>query len=474
MTDVVVIGAGMAGAATADLLARAGASVVVLEARGRLGGRLWTRQGPADQVVDIGGQWVGPGQDRVLALIDDLELQTIPQPTDGANLLATRGKVRRYRGTIPPLSPHRLVDLQLLLRKLDRLAAGLDPAAPWAHPDAGWLDSVTVAAWLKDHARTAAAAELVRFAVHAVYAVELDQLSMLTLLAYARAAGGFMPLFDVEGGAQERRIVGGAQQLVARVMDRAVRHGADLRLDTEVTAIDWSTGGAPGAARPSTGRSTSPPASGATTGAVTVRSTTGTVHADRAVITVPPALIDRIAFDPVLPGPRTRLQSRMPMGSAAKVHMVWDRPFWRDDGLSGESVTDGGPLRMTFDATSRSGSPGILVGFVLADEAARFAALDPDAQRSTVTTQLRDLFGPAADPPIAISVQDWCAERFSGGCYVGLTTPGTLSRYGTALRASVGPLHWAGTETATAWTGYIDGALQSAERAAAEILAQNG
>jgi monoamine oxidase len=452
VTDVVVIGAGMAGAATADLLARAGASVVVLEARGRLGGRLWTRQGPADQLVDVGGQWVGPGQDRVLALIDELELQTIAQPTDGANLLATRGKVRRYRGTIPPLSPHRLVDLQLLLRKLDRLAAGLDPAAPWNHPDAGWLDAVTVAAWLKEHARTAAAAELVRFAVHAVYAVELDQLSMLTLLAYARAAGGFMPLFDVEGGAQERRIVGGAQQLVSRVMDRAVRHGADLRLGTEVTAIEWSPGGA-------------------TAGGVTVRSTTGTVHADRAVITVPPALIDRIAFDPVLPGPRTRLQARMPMGSAAKIHLVWDRPFWRDDGLSGESVTDGGPLRMTFDATSRSGSPGILVGFALADQAAAFSALAPDAQRAAVTAQVRDLFGPAADSPVAISVQDWCSERFSGGCYVGLATPGTLSRYGTALRAPVGPLHWAGTETATAWTGYIDGALQSAERAAAEILA---
>ena len=117
------------------------------------------------------------------------------------------------------------------------------------------------------------------------------------------------------------------------------------------------------------------------------------------------------------------------------------------------------------------GGPGVLLGFFEGAHARAAAALSAAERRRVAIDDLTAYFGPRAAKPVAYLERDWCAEDWSLGCYGAYATPGTLSRFGPALRAPVGPLHHAGTETATRWTGYLDGAVESGQRAAAEVLA---
>lgn len=441
--DVAVVGAGLAGLVAARSLAASGAEVLVVEARERVGGRLVSEPIDGGEQLELGGQWVGPTQDRVLALVRDLGLGLFPTRTDGDNLIELEGRLRRYRGTIPKLSPLVLLDLAQTRYRLGRLAKRIDPAAPWAAPGASRLDSVSLAEWLRRTARTRIARELVALSCRTVWGAEPRELSLLYVLAYIRAADGFDSLLDVEGGAQQDRVVGGSALLAIRIAEEL---GERVRTGAAVSRIAWTPDG------------------------VEVSAREFTFAARRAVIAVPPGPLARIDFDPPLPEPHAQLARRMAGGWLIKIAATYDEPFWRSQGLSGEAISLTGPVTVAFDNSPPSGTPGALTGFVGAADAPGYAALPSEERRSVALRSLARLFGPRAEHADGFFERDWARERWSLGGPVSNVATGALSTFGPALRESVGPLHWAGAERSARWCGYMDGAVRSGEDAASAIL----
>jgi monoamine oxidase len=160
------------------------------------------------------------------------------------------------------------------------------------------------------------------------------------------------------------------------------------------------------------------------------------------------------------------------MGAVIKVHVVYAEPFWRSDRLSGQAIGDVGPVRLTFDNSPPDGDVGVLVGFLEADDARRWNGRTVQDRRAAVLECLVRFFGERAATPLRYHERSWLDEEFSRGGYVGIMAPGTWHVYGPALREPVGPIHWAGTETASVWNGYMDGAIRSGEAAAAAVLAE--
>ena len=442
-TDVAVVGAGFAGLAAARAVVAAGADAVVLEARDRVGGRVVNAEIGGGKVVEMGGQWVGPTQDRLYALAAELGVATFPTHSDGDNLLRVDGKLRRYSGTIPRLGPLALLDVHFATRRLNRVARRIDPEAPWEAEDAAELDATSVGAWIDRTMRSRTAQRLMRVAGRTIWGAEPEELSLLHLAFYLRSAGGFEMLTDVEGGAQQDRFEGGSQLVTIRMAEEL---GDRVVLGSPARRI---------AHRPE---------------GVTVEADGVSVRARRAIVAVPPPLVDRIDFAPALPPARRQLAHRMPMGWLVKCVALYDEPFWRADGFSGEALNESGPVTMVFDNSPPDGSPGALVGFVGGADAHEFAKLGASERRAAVLGSFESLFGPPARAAERYIEQDWGAEEWSGGGPVANFATGGWSASGGALREPVGPVHWAGAETATVWNGYIEGAVLSGERAAAEAL----
>ena len=193
-------------------------------------------------------------------------------------------------------------------------------------------------------------------------------------------------------------------------------------------------------------------------------------RARRVIVALPPVLAGRLDYEPAMPPLRDGLTQRLPQGQIVKVQAIYERAFWRDDGLNGSSVADSGPISVTFDSSARSGAPGALLGFVCGDEARRFARLAAPQRRQAALGCFARAFGARALSPIDYVELDWSAQRYSGGGPIAVAPPGVLTTYGVALREPVGRIHWAGTETATYWNGYLDGAISAGERAAREVL----
>lgn len=440
--DVVAIGAGIAGLVAARDLVRSGAEVLVLEARDRVGGRLLNDVLPGGVPIEVGGQWVGPGQHHVLALIEELGLRTFPTYTAGRHIAEVGTARSEYSGRIPKLNPLALADIAQIQWRLDRVARRVAAAEPWRADRAEDLDAQTFATWLRPTAHTGDGRSFFQLITEAVFAAEPEDMSALWTAFYVGAAGGVDALINVAGGAQQDRIVGGSQRIASALAEEL---GDRVVLGAAVTEIEWDASG--------------------------VRVVAGgtTVRAHRAVVAVPPPLVARIRFTPGLPGDRGQLVQRMPMGRVIKVNVAYDEPFWRTAGLSGQANSDHRPLGTVFDNTPPAGSPGVLVGFLEGRHADSAARLDLADRRAQVIEDLVGYFGPQARNPIAYIERDWAAEEFTRGCYGAFTAPGTLTRFGPALRTPVGPLHWAGAETATRWVGYMDGAAESGHRVAREI-----
>ena len=448
--DVAVVGAGFAGLTAARKLAAAGREVCVLEARDRVGGRTLNHRVQKGVIAEIGGQYVGPTQDRVLALAKAVGVDIFPTYNEGDNVLLLNGQLSRYPAT-PGLSPDPAFQEAILksIGQFNAMAADVPVEAPWKAPKAAEWDSTRLSAWRDQNLSVPGSHALFDLATEALFGAEPRELSLLYVVTYTATAGNeqnpgnFALLVATPDGAQESRFVGGSQRIPQLV---AKRLGDQVVLKAPVRRIEQHHG------------------------RVTVTSDRLVVEAREVIVAVPPVLAARIHFAPKLPANHLKLLRSITPGRLIKWEAVYDRPFWRDAGLSGQAVSELGPANTTFDNTPPSGSPGILFGFVGGDQARRFAKLSRSARREAVLSNFVTYFGDEARNPKASFEMDWTQEAWTRGCPVGHTGLGDLKRYGSHIRKPFRHVHWAGTEVATYWSGYMDGAVRSGERAAQEVL----
>jgi monoamine oxidase len=457
--DVAIIGAGFAGLTAARQLVSAGHSVIVLEARSRVGGRVWNHDLGNGHVSERGATFVGPTQDQVMALASELGIGTFPTYDTGKDVYIADSTRLEYADTgvtgNAPADPVILADLALTISKLDSMSQKVPVEAPWESPSASEWDSMTLQTWLDQNSLTTRFKELAATATRPIFGAEPSELSLLYVLFYIAASGNettpgtFERNFNTRNGAQMSRFVGGSQAIALSVAQHlgGTGHGTRGRvvLRSPVRRIEQTGTG------------------------VTVTSDRLTVHCKQVIVAIPPTLAARIDYEPILPFERDQLMQRFAQGTLTKVAAVYDTPFWRAGGLTGQAITTGGPVSATFDDSPQDGSSGVVFGFVGGEWARSYNAMAPAARRAAVLAQYQSFFGSQASNPSGFFETTWAAERWTRGCPVGILGPGTLVAYGNWIRQPIGRIHWAGTETSTYWTGYMDGAVRSGERAAAEV-----
>jgi monoamine oxidase len=442
--DVAVVGAGLAGlTAATDLVAR-GRRVVVLEARDRVGGRTTGQLLSDGHTIEMGGQWFGPTQTEVLALAERHGLETYPQYDEGDQQLVYSGEVKRFRNDEPRLSPAAAAEVGRLTLGLETMAATLDLERPWAAPEAAAWDTITFGTWLDGASDDAEALAFWRLFAPAIFAAEAHEMSLLHFLFYIASGGGIGMLLGTRDGAQDCRLVGGSH-LISEALAESL--GDVVRLSCPVHGIEHDADGA------------------------VVRYDGGELSARRVVVTLPPALAGRLRYWPALPALRDQLTQQVPMGSVIKINVLYDTPFWREDGLKGSTMSFEDPLSVAVDNTPHGSQHGVLAAFFEGVHARRVSTLSREERRAIALECLVKYFGPRAGGALEYHELDWSAEEYSRGCYGGRLGTGVWTAYGPQLSEPVGVIHWAGTETAAVWNGYMDGAVRSGHRAADETHA---
>ncbi|MDT5212304.1 MAG: monoamine oxidase [Mycobacterium sp.] len=442
--DYCVVGAGFAGLTAALRLKQAGRSVALMEARDRVGGRTFTDVRDDGLWIDRGGAWIGPGQDAIYALMKEFGVPSYKQYVDGDAMMFVDGKKYRYKGTIPlSMSPFAVANIGAVFLELTHMCKTIPLEAPWEAPKAQNWDQLSWAAWLNKNTLSKPAHELLESAISGLYTSAASELSLLFVLYQMASAGGPSFVLGVKDAAEDARPVGG-MGAIHRPM--VAELGDSIHLSQPVRSIFQDADG------------------------VVVRSDDMVVRARRAIVAVPIAIASQIIYEPMLPVDRTFLHQRMPLGAVFKIALVYDEPFWRADGLSGQSFAPGSPANLTIDSCTDAGRPGVLTVITEGPEARRIGQLPEPERRRAVLDAVAERFGDKARSPVDYLEQNWTVERYSGGGMIAHSPPGVLTEFGPALREPCGRLHWAGTESSAVMYGFIDGAVRSGERAAAEVM----
>ncbi|OIJ26771.1 amine oxidase [Nocardioides luteus] len=447
--DVVVVGGGISGLVAAREVAAKGRSVVVLEARDRVGGRVLNHELADGSVIEAGGAFVGPTQDHVLGLCDELGIRTFKEHTAGDSVYVSRGIRQTYQGTVPP-DPLILPDAGRLQLQLDQMSKDVPVDAPWLAAKAAEWDSTSLHDWVGQNTVNPDTAKLLEVYLQPLLGADARDVSLLFMLWYLATAGNeqnpgtFERSSGTENGAQDSRIVGGSQLIPLRLAERL---GDIVALSAPVRRIEQLADRA------------------------VVTTDRGQVSAARVIVAAPPPLITQIDWAPLLPPKRLQLLQRHFMGALMKCDAVYEKPFWREKGLNGFGISDVAPVRVAFDNCPADGSPGVLLAFVGGATWADWGNRPFEERRRGVLEGFARLFGPEALEPIDYTEHDWTHERWSYGGPVANPGLGATYRFGDQIRTPFGRVHWAGTETSTYWSGYMDGAVRAGERAAAEVTA---
>ena len=452
--DVVIVGAGASGLTAATRLKDAGRAVVVLEARDRAGGRLWTDEVDG-AMLEIGGQWVSPDQDALIETLDDLGLETYPRYREGVNIyIGPGGELKRFEGEIFPVPPATEQEIVSLIDKLDALVAEIDPDRPWDHPQAKDLDEISFAHWLETQTDDEEARENIgMFIAGAMLTKPAHAFSALQALLMAASAGSFSNLVDADF-ILDRRVVGGLQQVPLLLAERL---GGAVRLGQAVRTLRW--------AGLSEGHGDAPQR-----GVVAVTDEFE-VHAAHVILAVPPILISRISYDPPLPRRQQQLHQHLSMGFVIKVHAVYETPFWREAGLSGTAFSPYELVHEAYDNTNHEDPRGTLVGFVADEEADGVFSLSAEERKERILESLSHYYGEQALHPVVYFESDWGSEEWTRGAYAASFDMGGLARYGADLRTPVGPIHFSCSDMAGKGYQHVDGAIRVGREVADEILA---
>ena len=438
--DVIVVGAGAAGLKAAQELVRQGLSVVVLEAKDRVGGRLKPND-VGGRKVDMGGQWVGAGHTVLFAEAERLGIKPYTQYESGKTVLQLLGKVTQFPGNVPRMSPLALIELFRLQKRWDRDMITVPADTPWTAPKAKEWDGQTLETWIRKNVRTKAAREFARLVPRGAWCADASQVSYLWFLDALRSGTGLGYLMGVKDGALDSKFAGGMHQIAARMADEL---GERVVTGAPVRKVVQDQNG------------------------VRVETDKGAFEARRIIIAAPPGPIARIEFEPHLSAARDGLHQRMPMGAAIKAIVAYKEAFWRRLGFSGQVATDEDTLGIVMDDAADYGQP-LLLCFMEGRQAVEMSNAGKDARKAKVIASLVKYFGPEAANYTEYDDNDWLLEPFTHG-YVGHMPPGVMTRFGPALREPCGRIHWAGTETSTEWAGYIEGAMRSGIRAAKEVI----
>lgn len=443
--DVVIVGAGISGLIAARTVLAAGLTPVVLEADDRVGGRILTQDALPGLPVELGAQWIGDTHHRMFALAAELGVPTYPQYDDGETSYDLAGSGVLRQSEFHSRFAGELAELEKVFRLLDELAAEVPPEAPWLAPAAAEWDSVTAGAWYDGQGLSPVARTLLEICTVGILAVPTVEVSFLHLLFTIQTCGVTSELFaESEGGAQTTRFVGGTGEIPRRLADLVAEH---LVLQAPVQLIEHSSD------------------------QVTVTCRGGLVaRGRRVIVTISPTLAGRIMYDPPLPGVRDQLTQRLPNASAMKAFFIYDEPFWRADGLNGQLISDIGPARMSNDTCLPGDDHGVILLFLEGEQARTYGRLPHDERRAALTAELVRHFGDRAARPECYVDGEWSDRQWTRGCYNANCGPLVWTTFGQALAAPIGAIHWAGTDTATQWSAYMEGAVEAGERAAHAVI----
>jgi putrescine oxidase len=444
--DVVVIGAGATGLSAAHALKQAGRSVVVLEARDRVGGRLWTDE--VDGVdLELGGQWVSPDQEELLRVLDELGLETFSRYREGESVyIGITGERRTFEGEQLPVPAAVEKEMVRLTELLDALAAQMDADRPWEAPFADELDRVSFAAWLADQCDEQEAVDnIAMFIAQAMLTKPAHSFSALQAVQMAASAGSFSHLVDSEF-ILDKRVVGGLQRVPLSLAERL---GDAVRLGVDVEKVRWSDAG------------------------VEVVAGDLTVSARHLVVAVPPTAVSRVRFDPPLPSAQREARQHQSFGQVIKLHVTYPEPFWRAAGLSGTVFSPYELVHEAYDNTNHGDTRGTLVGFVSDERADEVRRLDEDERRDLVLASLARYYGDQALSPSSYYESDWTSEELGQGAYATSFDLGGLTRFGPALSEPVGPVRFGSSDVAGLGFQHVDGALRVGAELAHQIIASD-
>lgn len=439
VVDVLVVGAGFSGLYAAQLLQQAKLSVAVLEARDRVGGRALSQHLANGTTIDLGAQWISPYQRRISALVQKYNLSKIMTHTEGDSIIKMGKHLQRISGVMPQVSWISKLDIFQIGWRLNWIAKTLSVTEPWRHSKAKQLDSISFKDWLEKNALSQEAREYWCHITESGLCTSCDRFSPLEVLQQIASIGGLKQLETAEHEFLEKGIQTIAQKM-ADELDKCVHLLSPVRSIKYDGQLVW---------------------------AITDREE---FYGKRIILALPPQLLETISFDNELANQLDRIPKKLLLGQIIKNILVYERAWWRDLGLSGTADTPGEPIDFLADSSNKAGKPGILVAFASGSYAASLSQIDSETRQKIIMTYIQKILGKAPVSPQYFVSMDWISEPWSCGGYASRRGIGEWIKEQDRPTISSDPIHFAGTETAEEWRSYIEGALQSAERASTEVI----